>query len=39
MDPVNPERDGCLDYRKIITQPMDLSNVMNRLHLDYYKNS
>ncbi|CAD8205649.1 unnamed protein product [Paramecium pentaurelia] len=39
MQPVNPETDGCPDYRKIITQPMDLGTIYNRLYLEYYRNS
>lgn len=39
MQPVNPEADGCPDYRKVITSPMDLGTIFNRLHLDYYKTS
>ncbi len=37
MEPVNPERDNCPNYRKIITNPMDLGTLINRLYLDYYK--
>jgi len=37
MEPVNPETDGCPDYRKKITEPMDLGTVLNRVYLDYYE--
>ena len=36
MEPVNPEADGCPDYRRKITQPMDLGTILNRIYLDYY---
>jgi hypothetical protein len=36
MEPVNPDIEGCPDYRKIVTQPMDLSTVFHRLYLDAY---
>lgn len=38
MEPVNPERENCPNYKKIITNPMDLGTISNRLYLDYYKN-
>ena len=38
MEPVNPERDGIPNYKRIVTNPMDLGTIMNRLYLDYYKN-
>ncbi|KRX04912.1 Chromo domain protein [Pseudocohnilembus persalinus] len=38
QEPVNPERDGCPNYKKIITYPMDLGSLLNRLYLDFYKN-
>lgn len=37
MEPVNPERDGIPNYKRIVTNPMDLGTLMNRLYLDYYK--
>lgn len=37
-EPVNPERDNCPEYFKIIPQPMDLGTVLNKLFLDIYKN-
>jgi len=37
MEPVNPDRDGIQHYKRIITNPMDLGTIMNRLYLDYYK--
>ena len=37
MEPINPETDGCPNYRKIVTQPMDLGTALNRLYLDYYQ--
>ena len=39
MEPVNPDTDGCQDYRKFVTQPMDLGTALNRLYLDYYPSS
>lgn len=39
MEPVNPERDGCPNYRRIVNNPMDLGTILNRLYLDYYKNN
>ena len=38
MEPVNPERDGCPNYKKAITNPMDLGTIINRVYLDYYRN-
>lgn len=37
MEPVNPEKDGCPNYKKVITTPMDLGTINNRLYLGYYK--
>jgi len=37
MDPVDPERDNAPNYRKVITNPMDLGTLLNRVYLDYYK--
>lgn len=37
MEPVNPERDGIPNYKRIITNPMDFGTILNRLYLDYYK--
>jgi len=39
MDPVDPERDNVPNYRKVITNPMDLGTCLNRIYLDYYKNT
>lgn len=39
MEPVDPDRDGVPNYRKIINNPMDLGTCMNRLYLDYYKSN
>jgi SNF2 family DNA or RNA helicase len=39
MEPVDPEKDGVPHYKKIITNPMDLGTVLNRLYLDYYKST
>ena len=36
-EPVNPERDGCVDYPKVVNHPMDLGTVMNKIYLDLYK--
>lgn len=38
MEPVNPDIENCPDYKKIITHPMDLGTLSNRIYLDYYKN-
>ena len=38
-EPVDPERDSCPDYFKIIQQPMDFGTVLNKLYLDIYKSS
>lgn len=38
MEPVNPERDNCPNYHKIINNSMDLGTLSNRLYLDYYNN-
>ena len=37
MEPVDPDRDSCSNYRKVIPYPMDLGTINNRLYLDYYK--
>jgi hypothetical protein len=37
MEPVNPEKDNCPDYRKVVTHPIDLGTINNRIYLDYYK--
>lgn len=39
MEPVDPDRDGVPNYKKIITTPMDLGTCLNRVYLDYYKSS
>jgi chromodomain-helicase-DNA-binding protein 7 len=39
MEPVNPEKDGIPNYRKLVQNPMDLGTIMNRLYLDFYKNA
>jgi len=39
MEPINPERDECPNYKKIIHTPMDLSTILNRLYLDYYQSN
>ena len=36
MEPVNPERDNCPSYKRMISSPMDLGTLSNRLYLDYY---
>jgi hypothetical protein len=36
-EPVNPERDNCPNYRKIIQNPIDLGTILNRILLDNYK--
>ena len=37
MEPVDPDRDGVPNYKKIIPNPMDLGTLLNRVYLDYYK--
>jgi hypothetical protein len=39
MEPVNPDRDNCPDYKNIVKHPMDLGTLANRLYLDCYKSS
>lgn len=39
MEPVNPEKDGCPNYRRVIQQPMDLGTINNRVYLGYYRDS
>ena len=36
-EPVDPVRDNCPEYLKIITSPMDLGTVLNKISLDTYK--
>ncbi|CUV05511.1 unnamed protein product [Cryptosporidium hominis] len=36
--PIDPVRDGCLDYFEVIKTPMDLITVSNKLLDDQYKN-
>ncbi|KAK9173160.1 Bromodomain protein [Cryptosporidium meleagridis] len=36
--PIDPIRDGCLDYFEVIKTPMDLITVSNKLLNDQYKN-
>lgn len=39
-EPVDPESDeGCPDYLRVITNPMDLGTISNRVFLDYYRAS
>ena len=37
MEPVSLDKDHCPDYKKIVSHPMDLGTLANRLYLDYYK--
>ena len=37
-EPVDPERDNCPEYFKVIANPMDLGTVINKIYLDIYKN-
>jgi len=37
-EPVDTEKDNCPEYFKIITQPMDLGTVLNKIYLDIYRN-
>mmetsp|Transcript_39794 Transcript_39794/g.35512 ORF Transcript_39794/g.35512 Transcript_39794/m.35512 type:complete len:259 (+) Transcript_39794:509-1285(+) len=37
MEPVDPDREGIPNYRKVIQNPMDLGTCLNRVYLDYYK--
>ena len=39
MKPVNPELYDEEDYRNLLTTPLDLCILMNRLYLDYYKST
>lgn len=34
---MDPTRDNCPDYFKIVTTPMDLGTIMNKIYLDIYK--
>lgn len=36
-EPVDPTRDNCPDYLKVVANPMDLGTVMNKIYLDIYK--
>lgn len=36
-EPVDPSRDNCPDYLKVISNPMDLGTIMNKVYLDIYK--
>lgn len=36
-EPVDPVRDNCPDYLKIVSHPMDLGTVLNKIYLDIYK--
>ena len=36
-EPVDPARDNCPDYFKIVVNPMDLGTVLNKVYLDIYK--
>lgn len=38
-EPVDPARDNCPDYPKIVTQPMDLGTILNKIYLDIYHDS
>lgn len=38
-EPVNPERDNCPNYPKIIQSPMDLGTILNKVYLDIYKSN
>lgn len=35
--PVYPLKDKCSGYPKIITNPMDLGTIMNKIYLNIYK--
>lgn len=37
-EPVDPVRDNCPEYLKVVAQPMDLGTVLNKIYLDIYKN-
>jgi hypothetical protein len=37
-EPVDPARDNCPEYFKVIANPMDLGTVLNKVYLDLYKN-
>lgn len=34
--PVGPAREKCSEYPKIITNPMDLGTIMNKIYLHIY---
>lgn len=36
-EPVDPSKDSCPDYFKVIANPMDLGSIMNKVYLDIYK--
>ena len=38
-EPVDPVRDNCPDYFKIVAQPMDFGTVINKIYLDLYKSN
>jgi hypothetical protein len=37
LEPVDPEKDGCLDYFDVIKNPMDLGTIKNKLMENVYK--
>ena len=37
--PVDPEKDGMPNYSKIVTNPIDLGTISNRLYLDFYRSN
>ena len=38
-EPVDPARDNCPDYFKVVTAPMDFGTILNKVYLDIYKSS
>lgn len=37
MEPVDPDKDGCPNYKRLIQHPMDLGTINNRVYLGHYK--
>ena len=37
MEPVNPEKDNCPDYKRVVQHPIDLGTLSNRVYLNFYR--
>lgn len=37
MEPVDPEKEGCPTYRRVVSTPMDLGSIANRVYLGLYR--